>query len=424
MVTLLGTHARQTTEFVFDQREYVDVPTGCVCDFLDGDEHSGVSNTDTLELRVVSPKDQLIDYIFGFYYEDFEDSYHQVIRYFGPTQDIFGGFLTLTDGLLAVDTILKTDSSEMAGYGEVGFNVTDGTRLAFGYRWSDVDYGSIQTQADGIFSLLTGAGLVTGIPFSTNEKVSTYKATIEHQFNDNLFGYVLASSGYRRGGFNLPTIVSAFSAYASDSLWNYEVGLKSSWLDGRLIANVSAFYLDFKDIQLVVQDPLTFIRATQNAGKARIPGVEASLALQPTDYVGFTFAGSWSDPELREDVPGGASGKKGDRLPGSATKSFSFSANLDRPIGNGYSLTGVATYKYVGKRFNDFNETLDVVLPSYDMLDLRAGVRSDKGYSLSIFADNVFDEAAIYRVDHQGSFFNVAPTSRPRTIGVNLTYDF
>jgi len=424
MVTLLGTHARQTTEFVFDQREYVDVTTGCVCDFLDGDEHSGVSNTDTLELRVVSPKDQLIDYIFGFYYEDFEDSYHQVIRYFGPTQDIFGGFLTLTDGLLAVDTILKTDSSEMAGYGEVGFNVTDGTRLAFGYRWSDVDYGSIQTQADGIFSLLTGAGLVTGIPFSTNEKVSTYKATIEHQFNDNLFGYVLASSGYRRGGFNLPTIVSAFSAYASDSLWNYEVGLKSSWLDGRLIANVSAFYLDFKDIQLVVQDPLTFIRATQNAGKARIPGVEASLALQPTDYVGFTFAGSWSDPELREDVPGGASGKKGDRLPGSATKSFSFSANLDRPIGNGYSLTGVATYKYVGKRFNDFNETLDVVLPSYDMLDLRAGVRSDKGYSLSIFADNVFDEAAIYRVDHQGSFFNVAPTSRPRTIGVNLTYDF
>lgn len=254
--------------------------------------------------------------------------------------------------------------------------------------------------------------------------MSTYKATIEHQFNDNLFGYVLASSGYRRGGFNLPTIVSSFSAYDSDSLWNYEVGLKSSWLDGRLIANVSAFYLDFKDIQLVVQDPLTFIRATQNAGKARIPGVEVSLALQPTDYVGFTFAGSWSDPELREDVPGGASGKKGDRLPGSATKSFSFSANLDRPIGNGYSLTGVATYKYVGKRFNDFNETLDVVLPSYDMLDLRAGVRSDKGYSLSIFADNVFDEAAIYRVDHQGSFFNVAPTSRPRTIGVNLTYDF
>jgi len=84
----------------------------------------------------------------------------------------------------------------------------------------------------------------------------------------------------------------------------------------------------------------------------------------------------------------------------------------------------IATTKYVGVRLNDFNRDLDVELPSYNLTDLRIGVRSSKGYSISLFADNVFDEAVIYAIDRQGPTFESVPTNRPRTMGVNVAYNF
>jgi len=423
--TLLATHTRVEGRQVFDQREYVNLAYGCACDYLeDKDQPGAVGSTDIVELRFVSPKERFFDYIFGFYYEDSTSKERSLIRYFGPPQPVFGGLLTFTDGTRLVDRLSSGDSREQAVYGEAGLNFTGQTRAAFGYRWSDVRFGYLDRQASGIFDLFTGAADNVGIPYQTDEKVSSYKFTLEHKLNQDLFVYALASSGYRRGGFNAPTLISPFSTYGSDSLWNYEIGAKTTWLGGRLVANLAAFYLDFSDIQLVVQDPLTFERSTRNAGKARIPGVELSLSWQAGNYLTLNFNGSWSDPQLLEDVPGGVSGKKGDRLPGSATESFSLSANFDYPIGSGFDLTALAAYKYIGDRLNDFNTTLDVALPSYDMLDLRLGVRSDRGYSVTLFADNVFDEATVYRIDHQGASFDVAPTSRPRTVGVSFAYDF
>jgi iron complex outermembrane recepter protein len=423
--TLLATHTRAESGQMFDQREYVNITTGCACDYLeDPTDPQGVGETDILELRVVSPKERFIDYIFGFYYEDSQSEGRSLIRYFGPPQEVFGGLLTFTDGLRLVDRVSRGDAREQAVYGEAGFNFTEQTRLALGYRWSDVRDTYQDLQASGIFDFFTGAADIVGIEYATREKVGSYKIALEHRLEDGLFIYALASSGYRRGGFNSPTLISPFSTYGSDSLWNYEIGVKSTWLDGRLVTNVATYYLDFSDIQLVVQDPLTFERATRNAGKARIPGIELSLAWQATDDLALSASGAWSDPQLLEDVPGGVSGKKGDRLPGSATQSFSVSANFDRPLAHGFNLVALATYKYIGERLNDFNTTLDVALASYDMLDLRLGVRSDRGYSVALFADNVFDEATIYRIDHQGATFDVAPTSRPRTVGVNFSYDF
>ncbi len=423
-INLLASHLKDTFSLVFDQREYVGLTSGCACDYLDNGEPNTRGNTDTLEVRVVSSKDRFIDYIFGAYYEDSLNRTHQIIRYLGETQDIFGGFLSLNDGDVLYDNKIRDSSGEKAVYGELGLNVDEHTRIAFGYRYSDLKVGFIHDQALGSLNLATGGNLNEGIYFSSKEKKSSYKFTVEHNFSDNIFVYALASSGYRRGGFNQPTFISPFSTYNSDSLWNYELGIKSDWLDGRVIANISAFYLDFSKMQLVVQDPLTFVPATRNIGKAGIPGVELNLAVQATNYLTFNFGGSWTDPELKNDVPGGLSGKKGDRLPGSANKSFSISSDLDYPIGNGFNLVGVASYKYVGKRLNDFNTDLDVALPSYDILDVRLGLHSEKGYRIMLFADNVLDEAAILRVDHQGPTFNVAPTTRPRTIGLNVSYNF
>lgn len=420
--TLLATHSEESTQIVFDQREFLGITSGCVCDYRDSGD-SDVLDADILEFRLVSQSDGAIDWIVGAYYEESERKSRRLIRYFGDPILAFG-VLPFEDGDILQDWGDYNRESESAVYGELGYSFTDATHLTLGYRRSDVEFENETLRAQGLFDYINGTVDLLGTTFETQEYVNTYKVSLEHSFNEDLFAYVSAASGYRRGGFNLPTVLAPFSTYDSDSLWNYEVGLKSTWLDGRLIANVSAYLLDWSDIQLVVQDPVTFNRATQNAGEAEIPGIEFSIAYQMTDTLNLSLSGSLSRPELTEDVPGGGSGEEGDSLPGSSEENFSAVANWQQPINSGMDVFATMSYKYVGARLNDFNKDLGPELDAYDIVDLRAGLSSAKGYSVSLFANNLFDEAIEYFVFSQGPTFEAVPTNQPRTVGLNVTWDF
>ncbi|MHA7815112.1 MAG: TonB-dependent receptor [Pseudohaliea sp.] len=419
---LLATRTEEEWGFVFDQREFVAITNGCVCDGV-AQPSGGTIDTDLLELRLVSTGGGRLDWIAGAYYEDVQDEGYQNIVYLGSGDAVFG-FLPVEDGALAIDSEAERPSSERAVYGELGWAFTDATRLTVGYRRSDVEFATTFTKTDGFFLEFDGTAAIRGIEFATQEDVDTYKVSLEHAFNEDLFGYVTAASGYRRGGFNQPTAIAPFSTYDSDTLWSYELGLKSTWLDGRLVANAALFFIDWDDIQLVVQDPVTFARTTQNAGAAEIPGFEFSVAAMLTQHLDISVAGSVTRPELQEDVPGGVSGKEGDTLPGAAEEQFTVSANYDRPLGGQFNLFGSLVYRYVGDRLNDFNTDLDVALGDYELMDLNVGVRSARGYSVSLFAHNLFDEAIPYTIDRQGPVFEQIPTNPPRTVGLNLTYDF
>jgi|GEM_PF-1365858 len=429
--TFLATRINTELGWVFEEREFIGLRAGTLPDLNgknNGDHFpSSETETDVVELRLVSSGDGFLDWIAGLYYEDSKTDWQQITTYSGPPGQFLFGFIPVFEGMPpGIDSVGEETGHEEAFYGEVGLNFTEDTRLLLGYRRSDVEYGVLTTQADGFFDALTGSNLLVGIPFDTQEDVNTYKLSLEHNFNEDIFGYALASSGYRRGGFNRPNpfLGTPLTTFDSDTLWNYEFGLKTTWLDGRLVANVSAYLLKYDDIQLTVQDPVTFNRTTENVGKADIPGIELGVQYLMNENLSFGFAGSLSDPELKEDVPGGVSGKKGDRLPGSANESFSFTINYDRPLSNGMGLFATAFYRYVGDRLNDFNLDLDVKLPSYSLTDLRLGINHPNGWSVALFADNVFDEAIIYNIGRQGPFFESVPTNRPRTVGLNFIYNY
>ncbi len=424
ITTFLATNSKIESDYVFDQREYAGLTSGCACDQSPPNSAPRGSETDVIEFRIVSSGDGFLDWIVGAYYEDAESNYAQWIPYYGPDQIAFG-FLPLTDGVVTIDTKGEQGSNEKALYGELGFSFTENTHLTVGYRRSDVEFSSVQTQASGIFDLALGAYLLNGMLYETQEDVNTYKFSLEHRISDDLFIYGTANSGYRRGGFNLPTITSEFSTYDSDKLWSYEAGVKSSWLEGRVVVNASIYSIDYTDIQLVVQSPVTFVRETQNVGEVAVSGIELSLEYQINDYLNISVAGAYSNPELQEDVPGGVSGKKGDRLPGSAKENYAVNVNWFQPLMGDWDIYANGSYKYVGERLNDFNIDLDVALPSYQLVDLRLGVRNDdKGYSIALYVKNAFDEAIPYYIDRQGPFFESVPTNRPRSVGINVAYSF
>ena len=424
--TFLATHSKKDLDYILDQREFVGLRGGCACDYIGSDakyDHDTIQEANTLEVRLVSDDLGFVDWIAGLYYEDIEELGAQQVRYLGPDTLLYG-FLSVSDGDILIDTDLVRPSEEIAAYGELGFNFTEKTRFLVGYRASRNKYGTQFGTREGLFTELTSGDFLEDKSFRTEEDVSTYKIALEHSFTDDIFGYALASSGYRRGGINLPTLTSPGSTYDSDELWNYEAGLKTSWLDGRLIANVAGYVIDYTDIQLVVQDPVTLQRSTQNVGKVRVSGIEASLDYQVNSSLNISFSGSISNPELLEDVLGGDSGTKGDRLPASAKSNYAIAVDWSRPLSGKLDVFAGANYRYTGNRYNDFNLDLDVELPSYDLFDARLGMQSADGYRVSLFVDNLFDEKVTFLIDRQGSFFESVDTNRPRTIGGSLSYEF
>lgn len=427
--TFLATRIKSQTLWNVDEKEYVDLRAGAL-PYLTNPKRENDMNV--LELRLVSSTKGFLDWMAGVYYED-KDMHNPMVQpYYGPDQLLFG-FFPLTDGVIAVKQHSDASGKEKAFYGELGFNFTSDTRLLLGYRYADIEYGIIWNETSGFFDVMQGFDQWVGIPFDTQDNVSTYKVSLEHDFSHDVFGYAQASSGYRRGGFNMPTIISEFSTYDPDSLWNYELGLKTTWLDGLLRANIAAYYIDWTDIQLVVQDPITFARTTQNVGKAHVPGVEIGLDYFVNENLRFFANGSYSDPQLDKDVPPSINpttgelvytGRKGDRLPGSAKEQFSFGCNWEQPFGNGLKIFANGMYRYIGDRLNDFNLDLDVALPAYSVTDLRVGISHRSGWSLALFADNVFDKVVGYSIIRAGSAFEMVPTNRPRTVGVNVIYNF
>lgn len=119
----------------------------------------------------------------------------------------------------------------------------------------------------------------------TNEKGSgsnTYgawlpKAALGWHATKNIMPYASVSRGYRGGGFNLTQ--NPGSAYDPEYTWNYEVGLKTNWLDNKLKINVAAFYIDWTDIQVLQPQYPNF--SIVNAGKATSKGLEAEIAWNP-----------------------------------------------------------------------------------------------------------------------------------------------
>jgi iron complex outermembrane receptor protein len=164
-----------------------------------------------------------------------------------------------------------------------GLHLTVGARL--NHDQKDYDYGVDFTQRN--------VPQVPASSASASWSSFTPKIAIDYAPLEPMLIYASYSQGFKSGGFgpsNNP--MNPTPKYDPERVAAYEVGLKTHWFEGRrLIANVAAFYNDYRDIQLTVQsrDPVTGanLRTTENAGNSKIKGFEAELAAKP--FAGLTL---------------------------------------------------------------------------------------------------------------------------------------
>ena len=91
------------------------------------------------------------------------------------------------------------------------------------------------------------------------------------------------------------TISSFRPGAGSDNLTNYEVGLKGRWLDGKLTANLAAYYIDWRNIQVQANRQSDSVQFATNVGRAASKGLEAEITIIPAHGLVLGLNGSLND---------------------------------------------------------------------------------------------------------------------------------
>lgn len=264
-------------------------------DFLNYDLNQ-VDNQFTQEFQVKSGAGSPIDFIVGAYYLYSKQGYNPtVVRgdAFGPgnSLDIFG---------------IQTVRSYSA-YGQATIPLLSTTNATVGLRYTSDDVhgeGSQQITLAGVgtFPFLAASGGQDPYSNTTHFKKLTYKFGLDHHFTDDIMVYGSVSRGYKAGTFNtLPLNTVPAQPETVDS---YEVGLKASFFDNRVRANIAVFQNDIKNPQVLTiipsTDGLTTFIGLTNAQKARIRGVEGDLTVSPAHGLTLRAAATYLDPKYTQ----------------------------------------------------------------------------------------------------------------------------
>jgi iron complex outermembrane receptor protein len=408
--------------------------------------------TKMAELRFASDFDSPFNFVTGAYYQKDENEFNvHVVTTDGSGGPMPFNALNSDDALLNGGNTFfgRTRSDEVeqkAVFGEATFRFAERWTLLAGLRWSDADLQSIQATLHAFAP--TGPAPVAGEQIGTtvngnavgllkqDGSATLPKVSLSLQATDDVLFYALYSEGFRVGGINngnQPFAPGIPETFKSDDLKNYEMGIKSRWLENRLQLNATVFHIKWDDIQVEPRDPVGNIPFTTNGGAADVTGVEWSLDSLLTDRLSLTFTGTYFfEHELSEDQPvlPGASdfviiGRKGDEIPNTPDVQLYGQLRYEVPIfGRSTTFSLDATYR--GKTNTEFvpSSPFNITLDAYTLVNAVARMDVTDRLQVGVFVKNLTDELALY--DGVGTFQDpeAVVAAQPRTLGVNARISF
>ncbi|TNE67935.1 MAG: TonB-dependent receptor [Alphaproteobacteria bacterium] len=252
----------------------------------------------------------------------------------------------------------------------------------------------------------------------------TYRMGVEFEATPDHMFYASISRGYKSGGFNdtASNAVGAATPFEAETAVQYEIGQKSTFLDGSLIWNNTLYYMDYSNLQ--TGQTVDGKSITSNAGKAHIKGFETQLTANVSEGLYLSFAYAYTDAIFDEFVENEVdySGNRISRSPKhKLTVSPSYTTNLP---GLGADLTFAVDYRYASKIFDDNSNLPPEFRDPTHFVDARIILDGfSNGMSLSIWGKNLTDERTR---TFQGGFLgaNFGAFSPPMTFGATLGLKF
>ena len=226
------------------------------------------------EFQLISGKEQRLDWVAGAYLywnkASYEDGVFEGLAFGSPPGSAVGRF--------EVDGIQKTDSQSV--YAQGTLEVIEKTKLTTGLRFTHENQE------------LTSRVFDTPVPSPDDRGFDklTWRVALDRAFADEVHGYASYNRGVKGGGFDLLT--PGGEGFDPEILDAYELGLKSTLLDGTLRLNIALFYYDYKDIQVqIINTDAGGTARTTNAAAATIQGLDVDFQYVP--IANLTFSGGF-----------------------------------------------------------------------------------------------------------------------------------
>lgn len=405
------------------------------------------------EIRFVSALQGPVQFVTGAFYSDTHGRLPFAAYY--PTATAPGLDLTLTgapgvqltpgypNAVFGQD--FHTDIQEPAVFGEVSYSPIEALKLTGGLRWYQV-----KTSSEGYeLGLATGGGpAVVSPPATTKESGVNPKFEADYHLTPDQMIYANVAKGYRPGGI-VPIVpsgaagtatdctaalkavdpninISQTRTYRSDSLWNYELGTKTAWLDHRLTIDAAGFYIDWKNIQQEILLSCGF-QYTANAGAAVSKGGELEIRARPTEPLELSLGLGYQDAKITQ-IGLGSPQSIGSPIYQVPNWTGNGSVQYTVPLTAEWQMVSNADYSYIGRSFSGNNQPSDPRLrPSYRLINAHIGFDHD-GFEIALVGKNLANEVA----DLGDSRSIAAETpgrprlfvNQPRTIGVEFRKAF
>ncbi|MFQ3245094.1 MAG: iron complex outermembrane receptor protein [Arenicella sp.] len=379
------------------------------------DQYTRNNDNSTVDLRLLSNASDSVNWVAGLYYRDQDINLDRVYTF-------------------ASDFTSDLNTENTAIYGQANFALNDRWSLTTGLRLErrDVNYSDI-----------------TGASATPEESLWGGRFALEYQANSGAFYYGLVSRGYKPGGFNLEGDLSLEEReFDTETMLNYELGIKQTYLNGSLRLQASVFYQDRDDVQVnqsivrsfasnVIngQCPCSFTDFTENAASGTNMGLEieldwaasdratvfAKVGLLDTEFDQF-LSFDHIDADRANGIPFDLNGRDQAQAP-------SYTA----VIGGSYALTRTLSLSGSIEAKDDFlfSNSHERRSDAYELINLELAYQAEN-WRLAVYGENLSDE--LVKTRGFGTFGNDPRKNyaleeynqfgAPRVVGVRASLEF
>jgi iron complex outermembrane recepter protein len=391
------------------------------------------------ELRLNSKGNDRLNWVGGLFYSDDRSDWNLF-----SAQPAFGSPPNPIGILINSDYFYRVQ--QYAAFVDGSYKITDAWKFETGLRWYRYQSDASETQYGALTSSLTPTAPQT---FGTSDKGLNPRFDLSYSPSGDLTAYLSASKGYRPGGPStgpLPTICGGgeTSSYKPDTVWDYEVGEKAKLFENWLTINSDFYFIEWKGVQEVVTIPVCGYTYTANAGNGRTYGPELEINAKLSDEWTVAASGSHTDAKIDHPTTAFATSVIATSPPGGLSGCQTVT-NCTVPILNVPKYTGSAALIYTTRVLQDYHFTarisdiyvgpstdqayyFGIPLPSYNIINARAGLAGDK-WSATLFIDNLSNKVAWNTANNTQFQFNSPlltriSTNQPRTFGTEINYRF
>ena len=357
------------------------------------------------------------------------------------TEDLYAtAYLPASEGVLVDINEARTVNTGLSAYADANYPLSPKLQAGLGvrYTWDRKKFALSVLPSDST------VGNIWTFTYYTNGFVEAAKSWqgltprlfVRYEPLPNISIYASLTRGYKSGGFgsftvDAPSPIDDYGsapagtrpdAFASETVWSKEVGIKGSALDRMLKFDLTGFHYVYSNLQAVFFDTATRTQQVINVGRVRGYGFEVQATVRPSRYF-----------DVNGNVAYTRTVKRGDRdctlrdcggLP-NPTWASSGVATLHYPFARAEAYFS-GEWSYQGKARQAYDWRGVTRRRGYTAANLRLGYRSERGWEANLYVENLFDTVYHRGAENNGDLTpsNVWGVAQPRNIGLNVRWTF